>query len=157
MPLVIKFAPDFEELTKFRNLLEAAALAGADGFILVNTSTNYSLLRNAPGLENFGGGISGEPLRKKAETYLKEAYHVIGNDRVIISSGAVMSPEDVWRRLVLGASSVQVYTGLIYYGPTLLMRSFGYILEQLERYKLGSLSALVENLEYIQKEILATA
>ena len=156
LPLVIKFAPDFEELTQFRGLLEATALAGADGFILVNTSTNYRLLKGRLGLKNLGGGISGEPLRKIAETYLKETYDIIGESKKIISSGGIMSPEDVWRRLILGASLVQVYTGLIYYGPAFLLRSFEYILRQLKKYKLDSLPTLLKNRKYIQTEILTS-
>ena len=156
LPLLIKFAPSFEEWMEFERLLEATALAGADGFILVNTSTDYRLLKDHSGLKDFGGGISGEPLKKTAETYLKKAYDVLDASKVIISSGGVMSPQDVWRRLVLGSSLVQVYTGFIYYGPAFLFDSFSYILKELKRYGFLSLDTFFENRKYIQKEIFSS-
>ena len=152
-PLLIKFAPDFEEWIEFERLLEATALAGADGFILVNTSTDYQLLKNCSKLKDFGGGISGQPLKKIAETYLRKAWDVLEPGKVIISSGGVMSPQDVWRRLVLGSSLVQVYTGFIYYGPAFLFDSFTYILKELKKYGLDSLHTFFENRKYIQKEM----
>jgi dihydroorotate dehydrogenase len=38
----------------------------------------------------------------------------------IVSAGGVMNPDDAKKRLALGASLVQVYTGLIYRGPGLV-------------------------------------
>ena len=55
-----------------------------------------------------------------SEHCLKLANQVIGGQLPIISVGGVMSGEDALRRLTLGASLVQIYTGLIYRGPGLV-------------------------------------
>jgi dihydroorotate dehydrogenase len=42
---------------------------------------------------------------------------VAGDQLVVISVGGIAGAEDVWQRLLAGATLVQVYTALIYEGP----------------------------------------
>lgn len=117
LPLLVKLAPDLSE----KELDEAVAVilsAGMDGIIVTNTTLAREGLRAAHREEP--GGLSGRPLRLRSETVL---YQVVkqANGRVpIVSVGGIMSPEDAKRRLELGATLIQIYTGLIYAGPGLV-------------------------------------
>jgi dihydroorotate dehydrogenase len=116
-PVLVKIAPDLEPEVA-ASLSESAVAAGAAGIIATNTTTEYSLL---PGAKNFGG-ISGRVLREKSfRTFEAVARRLFGRT-VLISVGGIDSGAEAWRRLRAGASLVQVYTGLIYRGPSIARR-----------------------------------
>lgn len=116
-PVVVKFAPDFANDRAYRESLEAALEGGAQGIIVTNTTTDHTLVHLPKHLQDFGGGLSGKPLVEKARHYLALTLKVAGGKVSVIASGGVFSPEEAKRRLDLGADLVQVYTGLVYYGP----------------------------------------
>jgi dihydroorotate dehydrogenase len=64
--------------------------------------------------------LSGSPLRVRSEAVLRQIVKRVDGKIPVVSVGGVMNPEDAKRRLALGASLVQVYTGLIYRGPKLV-------------------------------------
>jgi dihydroorotate dehydrogenase len=51
---------------------------------------------------------------------LSQVVRLVAGHIPVVSAGGVMSPDDAKQRLALGASLVQVYTGLIYRGPGLV-------------------------------------
>lgn len=116
-PVVVKFAPDFVSDKLYRDSLDAALAAGAQGIIISNTSTNHSLTSVPPALKDFGGGLSGKPLAERARHLLSLTLKHTKGKVPVISSGGVFSPQEAKRRLDLGADLVQVYTGFVYYGP----------------------------------------
>jgi dihydroorotate dehydrogenase len=116
-PVVVKFAPDFASDKAYRDSLSAALEGGAQGIIIANTTTDHSLATLPKKLEGFGGGLSGRPLAEKARHYLSLTIKQTKGKVPVISSGGVFSPEEAKRRIELGADLVQVYTGLVYYGP----------------------------------------
>ncbi len=66
------------------------------------------------------GGVSGAPLQKTSENFLKKAINLLGAERkgkLIVSAGGVLTPEDVAHRLEIGADLVQTYSGLVFRGP----------------------------------------
>jgi dihydroorotate dehydrogenase len=91
-----------------------------DGLIVTNTT----LGREGLGSKHQGesGGLSGSPLRLRSETVLCQAVKRVAGKVPIVSAGGIMNPEDAKRRLDLGATLIQVYTGLIYQGPGLVKR-----------------------------------
>ena len=153
LPIFVKFSPDFASSQDFIQSLETATFSGADGFILTNTSINYSLLDDqAEVARSFTGGLSGAPITQVSEKYLKDSWSFLkGGDKVLIASGGIMKPEDAWRRILLGASLVQVYTGLIYNGPTFIDKLQQYIKQQLEKYQISSLEEAMNNRDYLLK------
>jgi len=66
------------------------------------------------------GGLSGSPLSQRAEHCLQVANRTLGGRLPIISVGGVMSADACKQRISLGATLVQLYTGLIYQGPGLV-------------------------------------
>ena len=64
--------------------------------------------------------MSGKPLRGQATAMLRRVVDLTGGRFPIIAAGGVMSAEDALEKLDAGAALVQVYTGLIYQGPSLV-------------------------------------
>ena len=117
LPVFVKLAPDFLD-QDLQKVLEALKRSAADGVILTNTTVRREGLSGQHQAEI--GGLSGAPLARQSEHCLKVAVEVLEGALPVISVGGVMSGDDAQRRLDLGASLVQVYTGLIYRGPQLV-------------------------------------
>jgi dihydroorotate dehydrogenase len=66
--------------------------------------------------------LSGSPLRVRSEAVLREVVKRVAGRIAVVSVGGIMSPEDAKRRLDMGATLVQVYTGLVYAGPSLVQK-----------------------------------
>lgn len=118
-PIFCKFGNDITSEKLIELLTEVGHLM--DGVILTNTAANPSLIHDNLKSEhkNEGGGLSGKPIFKKSLS-LTKAIHQAFPDLPIMFSGGVFTPEDAQAALVAGASLVQVYTGFIYNGPTMI-------------------------------------
>jgi dihydroorotate dehydrogenase len=91
-----------------------------DGVIVTNTT----LAREGLGSEHRdeSGGLSGSPLRLRSESVLCQVVKRVNGKIPVVSAGGIMNREDAQRRLELGATLIQVYTGLIYQGPGLVKK-----------------------------------
>lgn len=114
-PLLVKLSPDMSA-QDFQDVLLACADAGANGFILTNTT--LSRPQGSPFPKE--GGLSGKSLAELAKKHLVQAIEILGDRRsqfLLVSVGGVLSAEDVQERLSLGADLVQTYSGLVFEGP----------------------------------------
>jgi dihydroorotate dehydrogenase len=68
------------------------------------------------------GGLSGSPLRLRSEAVLCQVVKRVSGKVPIVSVGGIRNPADAKRRLELGATLIQLYTGLIYQGPGLVKK-----------------------------------
>jgi len=117
-PLAIKIAPDVSE--EQLDFLAAALLEfGMDAVIATNTTLDRSAVRGHP-RANEAGGISGAPVRARSTEVIRGLSQRLAGRLPIIGVGGVFSAADAREKLEAGASLVQVYTGLIFQGPTLV-------------------------------------
>ncbi len=119
-PLLLKLSPDLSD-EDFKQVLDVSYQVGIDGWILTNTTTARTEKTPFPA----EGGASGEPLKARSKHLLQLALSHLGQrkeNRLLISVGGVMSPEDVFDRLRLGANLVQVYSILVFEGPGFFRR-----------------------------------
>lgn len=114
-PLLVKFSPDMAPKDLLASC-DAALSAGADGLILTNTTLSREGL---PAGQHPEGGLSGLPVREKSDAALKAVSKHTRGRVPLIGVGGIFTAEDARRKLDLGASLVQVYTGFIYQGPGL--------------------------------------
>ena len=84
-----------------------------DGIICSNTTVNH----NHPSKK---GGLSGKPLFEPSTSTLVALRALIGPDLPIIASGGVMNLETFNQKINMGADAVQIYTGFIFEGPSLV-------------------------------------
>lgn len=117
-PLLLKLSPDLEVDSALK-ISDIALKCGCAGLIATNTTIDYSLIKEPKG---FGGGLSGEVLKDKSYAMLKELANSFFSKTTIISVGGISSVNDVYDRLKAGASLVQIYTALIYEGPSLIKK-----------------------------------
>jgi dihydroorotate dehydrogenase len=123
-PVFVKLAPDLE-LPALDDAVAVSVEHGAAGFIATNTTIDHH------GLADVGaGGLSGRPLFPRAVEVVR---HVATRTTLpIIGVGGVRTVEDVLAMLAAGASAVQLYTALIYEGPTLVSRLLGALSQALD-------------------------
>ncbi len=121
-PLALKLAPDLDDraIPAISDLLREYAI---DGLI----ATNTTLARDAVAGHRHAaqnGGLSGRVLQARSRDLLAAFHAELGDEIPIISVGGIDSVAEAERRFELGASLIQLYTGLIFEGPG-LVRSIG--------------------------------
>ena len=123
VPLLLKIAPDLSD-QDIDAVADLALELNLDGIIATNTTIGRSgLATDQAQVEACGaGGLSGAPLKARSLAVLERLHARVGERVVLIAAGGIETVEDVWARLCAGASLVQVYTALIYEGPTLPSR-----------------------------------
>jgi dihydroorotate dehydrogenase len=119
IPLLVKLAPDLSE-QELNDAVDVILGTHIDGIIVTNTTLAREGLRSKHRDET--GGLSGTPLRLRSEAVLCQVVQLLNGKIPIVSVGGIMSPDDAKRRLDLGASLIQLYTGLIYQGPGLVKK-----------------------------------
>ena len=118
-PILVKLSPDLTN-QELDDAIGVILDRGMDGIIATNTTLAREGLRSKQWGET--GGLSGRPLAAGSEAVLSQVVKLVNEKIPIISVGGIMSPEDAKRRLAMGASLVQVYTGLVYRGPKLVQQ-----------------------------------
>lgn len=123
VPVLVKLAPDLGD-AQVEEAVEIALGAGASGIIATNTTISRSGLRTpvAEVEAMGGGGISGAPLRERADQVVRIIHRAAGGRAPVLGVGGIFSAEDAWRRIRAGASLLQLYTGFVYQGPALIGR-----------------------------------
>lgn len=117
-PLFAKFSPDLPD-EKLEASADAARAARFEGVVVTNTTVDHRALGAGAGEE---GGLSGRPLAARALEAARIARRAVSGELAIIGVGGVFSGEDAYARIRAGASLVQVYTALVYEGPSLPRR-----------------------------------
>ena len=118
VPLVIKISPDMthHEVLVLCNLIK---LYSIDGIIATNTTVDKKVLSNDDFLDN-KGGVSGNPLLEKANNVLEQVTKNLGDKTAIIGVGGIMSKESAQEKINLGADLLQMYSGLVYCGTSII-------------------------------------
>jgi dihydroorotate dehydrogenase len=119
-PLLIKIAPDLttEAIDDVLDLTTAHSLAG---IVATNTTITRPKTDDAQ-CENIyfeTGGLSGAPLRQRSTEVIAHIFKHTEGKLPIIGVGGIFTADDAWEKITAGASLVQVYTGLIYNGPSI--------------------------------------
>ncbi|HSN86865.1 MAG TPA: dihydroorotate dehydrogenase (quinone), partial [Thermoanaerobaculia bacterium] len=127
-PVLVKIAPDLTPADAVA-LSEVAVDAGAAGIVATNTSIDYSLVANPKNV----GGISGRVLREKSFRLFDAVARALFGRAVLVSVGGIDSGAEAYRRIRAGASLVQLYTALVYHGPSLPRRINEELLELMAR------------------------
>ncbi len=111
-PLFVKIAPDLE-WDALDEVLEVAREARLTGLIATNTTLGRDGLSADPGE---AGGLSGAPLRAKSNSVLRHIAEC-APELILVGVGGIMSSDDLYEKIALGAHLAQIYTGWIYGGP----------------------------------------
>lgn len=113
-PVFVKLAVDLSP-EQLDVILDVCAKHRVDGFVCSNLAKN-DLGPDLPGQ----GGISGKPVQKGSDAQIAHIHRRMGGKYAIIGVGGIFNAEDAYRKIRLGASLVQLMTGMIFEGPQLV-------------------------------------
>ena len=112
-PLFVKVAPDLE-WDALDDVLAVAQEAKLTGLIATNTTIGRESITHDPGE---AGGLSGAPLKIKADAVLAHLARSADPSLILIGVGGIMNGQDIYDKIRFGAHLCQIYTGWIYGGP----------------------------------------
>jgi dihydroorotate dehydrogenase len=120
LPLLVKLSPDLsvDELRCITDLLKVLPI---DGVVATNTTVGRDGPRSIA--EGYTGGLSGQPLKSFALDMVTQLRAQLGGEFPIIGVGGIDSPLAALAMRNAGADLIQVYTGLIYRGPSLVTQT----------------------------------
>lgn len=122
-PILLKIAPDLNE-GQLDEIVELIAETNLDGVIASNTSVDRTGLKaSEERLKEIGnGGLSGQPIKEKSTQVIKYLSTKSKQSFPIIGVGGIHSAKDALEKIEAGADLVQIYTGFIYEGPSLIRK-----------------------------------
>jgi dihydroorotate dehydrogenase len=138
-PLLVKLSPDLAG-PAVEDVIDLAGELGLDGLIATNTTTERpGSLRSRNRSEE--GGLSGRPLEPRATKMVR--FVASRTDLPVVGVGGVFTAGDAYRKIRAGACLVQLYTGLVYEGPSIARDINEGLVELLERDGFESVSEAV--------------
>ena len=122
-PLLLKIAPDLtnEQLDDIVSIVVETKL---DGLIATNTTIDRNGLKTPEKkLKAIGnGGLSGQVVKKRSTEVIRYISEKSNKSFPIIGVGGIHCAEDAIEKLKAGASLVQIYTGFVYEGPSIVKK-----------------------------------
>ncbi len=122
-PIFLKIAPDLSN-GQLDDIISIVREVGITGIIATNTTIERSNLQtNQKQIESIGnGGLSGKPIGKRSTDVIAYLYKNSRGQIPIIGVGGIRCAQDAQDKINAGACLVQVYSGLVYEGPSLVKR-----------------------------------
>lgn len=118
VPIFVKIAPDLDD-AQIDLIAATVKRSGMAGVVATNTTIARDAVRNLLHGEE-AGGLSGAPVFEASNRVIKRLRAALGTGVPIIGVGGVMSGADAAAKIAAGADLVQLYTGFIYRGPSLV-------------------------------------
>ena len=119
VPIAVKISPDLED-AELPRIADTAVESGIDAIIATNTTTARDGIAGMKHAEQTGG-LSGAPLTTRSTTVIAALARHLRGRLPIIGVGGILRGADAVAKIAAGASLVQLYTGLIYRGPGLVV------------------------------------
>lgn len=123
-PILLKVSPDLSH-QQLDEIIDYSLRSGIDGIVAGNTTRSRDGLTtiSKEKIEEIGnGGMSGAPIYQKNLALVKYVHEKSGGKLPIVGVGGIMSPEQAQEMLDAGASLIEIYSGFIYEGPSLIKR-----------------------------------
>lgn len=116
-PLLIKLSPDLTD-PAIEDALSVVREFDLEGVIATNTTTERPNSLQSPRHDQ-AGGLSGRPIEPRATRVVRFVAERVPSQATVIGVGGVFTAVDAYRKLRAGADLVQLYTGLVYRGPSI--------------------------------------
>jgi dihydroorotate dehydrogenase len=122
-PVLLKIAPDLTN-SQLDDIIEIVAITKIDGVIATNTTIDRNLLTHEKtyALTLGMGGLSGKPLTKRSTEVINYLHKKSNAAFPIIGVGGIHNADDAIEKIKAGATLLQLYTGFIYEGPSLIKK-----------------------------------
>ncbi|ADV14968.1 quinone-dependent dihydroorotate dehydrogenase [Mesorhizobium ciceri] len=139
-PVFLKIAPDLVE-AELEDIAAEVTEKRVDGVIVSNTTISRPPLRSGDTARE-SGGLSGKPLFERSTIVLAKMRNLLGPELAIVGVGGVDSADTALDKIRAGADLVQLYTGMIYAGPSLPGRILSGMARFVEKERLKSICEL---------------
>lgn len=120
-PILLKIAPDLTN-DQLLDIVSIMADTAIDGIIATNTTISRKGLKSHLIISEEKGGLSGKPLAKRSTEVIRFLAEKSNKAFPIIGVGGIHSAEDALEKLDAGADLIQLYTGFVYEGPSLIKK-----------------------------------
>ena len=143
-PILLKIAPDLTD-HQLSEIAEVALNHRLDGVIATNTTISREKLNTSKDqVDKLGaGGLSGSPLTERSREVIRFLDRELDRQVPLVGVGGIMNGDDAWKMVTAGANLLQLYTGFIYGGPSLIRDINLTLLENLESHGFDSISEAV--------------
>lgn len=115
-PVFVKLSPDLN-LKIIDEILAVLENHRITGIICTNLTKKRDLNLIVEKIVPENGGLSGLPVKESSDQLLAYLYKKAGHRFILIGCGGIFSAKDAYKKIRLGASAVQLITGMIYNGP----------------------------------------
>ena len=141
VPITVKISPDIKD--ENINMISDLLLKYDVKAIIISNTTdkNRENLLNINKLEK--GGLSGKPLEKRSNELINKFYKILKNKIKIIGVGGVDSGHSAYQKIINGATLVQLYTGMIYQGPSIASKISEELINILDKERVKNISDVV--------------
>lgn len=118
-PILLKIAPDLTD-EQLLDIITIVKTTRIDGIIATNTTLSREGLKSTDDLKEEKGGLSGKPLRDRSTEVIRFLADKSNKAFPIIGVGGIHNPDDAIEKLEAGADLIQLWTGFVYEGPSLV-------------------------------------
>ncbi|MDD5177461.1 MAG: quinone-dependent dihydroorotate dehydrogenase [Sterolibacterium sp.] len=118
VPLALKIAPDLDD-GQIASIAATLRHHRIDAVIATNTTLGRTGVTGLPHAAEVGG-LSGAPLFEKSTAVVAALAKLLANELPIIAAGGIVDGAKAKAKISAGAQLVQLYSGLIYRGPSLV-------------------------------------
>lgn len=127
-PILLKIAPDLTE-EQLVDIVEIVKETKISGIVTNNTTVSReNLLTQKIEIEKIGvGGLSGRPVKEKSQQVMNSIISK-APDLELIGVGGIFTGSDALERLNAGCKLIQIYTGFVYEGPTIVKKINEYLI-----------------------------
>ena len=119
-PLLVKIAPELDE-GFLDDIVELVKKHQLSGIVATNTTIDRPETKHFSSQKIYKevGGLSGAPLKDKSTDIIRKIYKLTNGKIPIIGVGGILTADDAWEKITAGASILQLYTGLVFEGPSI--------------------------------------
>ncbi len=115
-PVYIKLSPDIDYKTR-QEMAKASFNHNIQGFICSNITKNRNNEMISDTVQSDNGGFSGKVVENLTNQLISDMYKLTNGSKTIIGCGGIFDAEDAYKKIKLGASLLEMITGLIFEGP----------------------------------------
>ena len=121
-PVFLKISPDINK-ENAESVYKNAVVHDLTGIIATNTTVSRIGLSE---VINKTGGLSGKPVKNLSDEILNVFNNLnknnMGHKLILVGCGGIFNSTDINDKFQRGASLVQIYTGFIYEGPSIIKK-----------------------------------
>ena len=140
-PIAIKISPDiaYDEIGQIVDLVKSQKIQG----IIVSNTTDNNREDLSDIKKNEAGGLSGQPLKDISTNLIKKFYKETKGKVEIIGVGGIDSGKSAFEKITAGANAIQLYTGMVYKGPSIVKEIIKELILILKKEKLKNIGDAV--------------